>query len=140
MNLLEMIQDDQPVEKKLDSCFEYKIHLEGNVEYAKYFLDKAKEQMVKAQSELKQFEEYLETCLMASGKEELKGNHKKMKFRAPTYKVSITDIDALPDEFKKTKTEIVPDKITLKNLLKDGELIDGAEFVPGKKSVIWRNK
>jgi len=49
--------------------------------------------------------------------------------------VSITDENLLPDEYVRVKTEISPNKIALKNALKDGKEVPGAELVTGKTSL-----
>ena len=43
--------------------------------------------------------------------------------------VDVTDLDKLPDEYKKTKTEVSADKTEIAKAIKDGKTIDGAEIV-----------
>lgn len=43
--------------------------------------------------------------------------------------VNITDIDSVPKEYIKTKTEVLADKTNIKKAIKAGQYIDGAELV-----------
>ena len=59
-----------------------------------------------------------------------------IKRRKPQQVVSIINEDALSREFKKAVTTISPDKKLIKEYLKRGEAISGAELVDGKESLI----
>lgn len=50
--------------------------------------------------------------------------------------VTVFDLDALPDAFKRVKTTLAPDKVALKNALKSGEVIPGAALEDRKSVVI----
>ena len=43
--------------------------------------------------------------------------------------VAILDVDAIPDEFKVTKTTVAPDKTAIKEAIKNGVSVGGAELV-----------
>ena len=43
--------------------------------------------------------------------------------------VNITDIDSVPKEYIKIKTEVSADKTNIKKAIKTGQYIDGAELV-----------
>lgn len=50
-----------------------------------------------------------------------------------TQVVDVTDIDKVPEEFKKVKTEVSVDKLKVRNALKNGaESIEGIEMVDNK--------
>lgn len=46
--------------------------------------------------------------------------------------VEINDMNALPDEFKRTKIIIEPDKLAIKDAINQGERVKGAEIVEKK--------
>ena len=54
--------------------------------------------------------------------------HSKISYRKSD-SVEVTDIDKLPEEYIKTKIEKNPDKVAIKNAIKDGKEIKGATIV-----------
>ena len=54
--------------------------------------------------------------------------HSKISYRKSD-SVEVTDLNKLPEEYIKTKIEKNPDKIAIKNAIKDGKEIDGAKIV-----------
>ena len=54
--------------------------------------------------------------------------HSKISYRKSD-SVEVTDIDKLPEEYIKTKIEKNPDKVAIKNAIKDGKEINGAKIV-----------
>lgn len=55
----------------------------------------------------------------------------KLGYRNLPDTVEVLDVDKLPDAYVRIKKE--PDKVTLKKVLKDGELIPGAYLETGRK-------
>lgn len=51
-------------------------------------------------------------------------------------RVEVTDADKLPDDLKRTVTEIKPDKNAIKKRLKNGETVNGAELIESTNLVI----
>lgn len=62
---------------------------------------------------------------------EVKSPEVTLRFRKSS-SVEITDIDALPEQFLRTKTVVEPDKTAIKNALKAGEKIQGAQLVESR--------
>ena len=61
----------------------------------------------------------------------------KITIRKPQKIVSlVSDIDAIPAEYKKSVTTESVDKMAIKKALKAGELVSGAELIDGKTSLI----
>lgn len=54
--------------------------------------------------------------------------HSKISYRKSD-SVEVTDIDKLPEEYIKTKIEKNPDKVAIKNAIKNGKNINGAKIV-----------
>lgn len=71
-------------------------------------------------------------AMVRFGIEKVEGDHLTLSLRKSTA-VNVTDMDALPEEFKKVKITYSEDKIKIKNaILKDGEKVQGAELVERK--------
>lgn len=54
--------------------------------------------------------------------------HSKISYRKSD-SVEVFDIEKLPKEYIKTKIEENPDKVAIKNAIKDGKKIDGAKII-----------
>lgn len=54
--------------------------------------------------------------------------HSKISYRKSD-SVEVTDLETLPEEYIKTKIEKNPDKVAIKNAIKDGKEIKGAKIV-----------
>lgn len=72
-------------------------------------------------------------------------NADKTKFDVTTFKghvrkgsqsVNVLNADNIPAEYIETKVQQVPDKTAIKNALKAGEKVEGAELVTGESSLI----
>lgn len=62
---------------------------------------------------------------------EVKSPEVTLRFRKSS-SVEITDSEALPEQFLRTKTVVEPDKTAIKNALKAGETIQGAQLVESR--------
>lgn len=62
---------------------------------------------------------------------EVKSPEVTLRFRKSS-SVEITDSEALPEQFLRTKTVVEPDKTAIKNALKAGEKIQGAQLVESR--------
>ena len=138
-SLMDMVLEGAIEKDKVDNCYEYYVHLQSNVEYAKHFAEKGKEDFDRAEKELTQYQDRLIECLKGAGTE-IKGNHKVLKLRAATPKVQIDALENIPEQYKTIKTivKVDPDKKKLKELMGQGEIIDGVSLIDGKRSIIWR--
>lgn len=62
---------------------------------------------------------------------EVKSPEVTLRFRKSSL-VEITDSESLPEQFLRTKTVVEPDKTAIKNALKAGEKIQGAQLVESR--------
>ena len=62
---------------------------------------------------------------------EVKSPEVTLRFRKSS-SVEITDRESLPEQFLRTKTVVEPDKTAIKNALKAGEKIQGAQLVESR--------
>ena len=75
-------------------------------------------------------------CLMTKAMDslqytEVKSPEVTLRFRKSS-SVEITDSESLPEQFLRTKTVVEPDKAAIKNALKAGEKIQGAQLVESR--------
>ena len=75
-------------------------------------------------------------CLMTKAMDslqytEVKSPEVTLRFRKSS-SVEITDSESLPEQFLRTKTVVEPDKTAIKNALKAGEKIQGAQLVESR--------
>lgn len=69
----------------------------------------------------------LSAYMTITEKDKIKAGLFNLSFRK-SEAVIITDEEALPEEFVKTKTTTAPDKTAIKNAIKSGRTVDGAEI------------
>lgn len=55
-----------------------------------------------------------------------------------TEAVEIYDIDKVPEEYKRVKVEVIPDKKAIHKAINDGETVDGAALVINRNLVVRR--
>lgn len=90
------------------------------------------QERVRADSKRIEALKYLMTKAMDSLQyTEVKSPEVTLSFRKSS-SVEITDSDALPEQFLRTKTVVEPDKAAIKNALKAGEKIQGAQLVESR--------
>lgn len=80
----------------------------------------------KISSRMKKFDEYVEGCLIASGKDQLIGDTKKIKVNKRRDVVNIYDEKLIPFEYLTTKTETSVNKKEIMDALKKGIEVSGA--------------
>ncbi|MCF6776727.1 siphovirus Gp157 family protein [Thiotrichales bacterium 19X7-9] len=66
--------------------------------------------------------------------EKFKDTQIMVSYKKPLQKVQISDVDVLPDEFK--KISVLADKAKIKRQLLDGEIVLGAKLELGEPSVL----
>jgi chaperonin cofactor prefoldin len=70
----------------------------------------------------------LSQAMILNGMTEIKCDTLKASFRK-SESVEIIDFEKLPDNFKRTKIVMEADKIKIKEAIKNGEIVNGAEIV-----------
>jgi len=88
-------------------------------------LQERRKQLAKTQDMLK---DRLTGAMQEFGITEMKGKTIKLSFRK-SESVDVYNVDALPEEFKRTKVTVEPDKIAIKEALKNGEVVEGATLL-----------
>lgn len=91
-------------------------------------LTERKKQMQNIQARLK---DNIKNAMIEFGIEEIKGKTIKLSFKNSEV-VEIEDANVLDEKYKRTKIIIEPDKIAIKEALKNGEDVKGARIVNNK--------
>jgi hypothetical protein len=121
---------------KVDGCVMYFEQLNNQIAYIVEKQKEVAEYKKRLEKKAAKFEEYVNACLKMSGKELLQGEIHQIKKRKPSKVVSIVDENLIPAKYWKIPE--APPKLQLaelKNDLKKGEAIDGAQLVDGKESL-----
>lgn len=80
------------------------------------------------ENKVKNLKSYIQESMISTNKKKIKGNIFTLSIQKNAPSVNITDLDNIPDEYKKKEIVITPDKKAIKDLLKQGEIVEGAEL------------
>ena len=80
------------------------------------------------ENKIERLKEYLANSMLMAGQTKFESAKVALSFRRST-SVNILDLDAVPEEYRKVKTEISADKTAIGKLLKAGEQIAGTELI-----------
>lgn len=131
---LDSINDSREV--KLDNIANWIENNQADID----FLDKKIKQLQADKKSLvnrtKSLMEYMTTAIDDSGLKELKTENHILKPRNYRASVYISNEKDIPSEFVKFKAVETIDKKAIYELLKNGEIINGAELKPNRKTVI----
>lgn len=132
--LIESITNE--LQTKTDSCVSYLDMLADKVELADKKMKYFKEIKTSLEARESNLMEYIKTCMKMSDKSVLKGNLRSIKLRKPSQIINIINENDIPSKFKTITQKVNIDKKALKDVLKQGELIEGVELSEGKQSLI----
>lgn len=96
-------------------------------------LDKMKKSIKRRETSLV---DYLQFNMEKCGIEKIESPLFKIQFQKNPCSVQILNVDDIPNEYKRIKTEVLVDKVKIKNEIKVGVIIPGAELIQSKKLVI----
>lgn len=105
-------------------------NLEATVTARKAEVTKQKEMIEKETAQIERIKGYLIKSLNG---EKFKNERVSISYRSSTT-VNISDADALPLEYMRTKTTFEPDKTAIKNAIAEGKTVEGAEII-NKKTI-----
>ena len=120
---------------KVDAiCFAVR-RRKADIDFLKAEEKRLKQRRQAAEKRLQEFREYLCWVMEQGGLESLRGRKGAMWIRE-TASVEITDMDQLPAELVETKVQFSPRKPDIAKLLKDGQVVPGAELNSTKSLTI----
>lgn len=97
---------------------------------------KLNERAKATQNRIDNLKSYIIESMNTLDKKSMQAGVHALTVRAPSKSVNIIDAQKLPAEFVEYVTEVKPDKNLIKEKLKLGEQIEGAEMQVGKPSLI----
>ena len=136
-----MVRLGEALTAKTDNIVGFVKKQEDTIQAFANRIDELKTAQNKYLKGLDKFNEYVINCMKQRGVTEIKGQLTTIKMRKPTKIVEILNADNIPQEFIKTttKTTTSVDKTKVKNALKNGEEISGAQLSDGKISVKFQD-
>ncbi|MBB8430855.1 siphovirus Gp157 family protein [Escherichia coli] len=107
--------------------------------YAERLKEEAKslnERAAVIQNKIDSIKSYIASSLEMVGKKNIRAGIHQVTIRKPSEIVEIIDSSALPPEYVEFETTIKADKLAIKNQLKSGITIPGAQLSFGKPSLL----
>ena len=132
---LEAIDWQEQFEQKAEGYAHIIKNLEADVAMYKAEEESFKAKKQAAQKKLDYVKDNIMTAMNVTGQTEVKSGAMTLKVQKNRESVQV-DEDLLPKKYFAKKIELKPDKKTLKELLKAGKKIKGAELVRTEKLVI----
>lgn len=135
IDTLEAIDWQEQFEQKAEGYAHVIKNLEADVAMYKAEEESFKAKKQAAQKKLDYFTEKIMTAMTVTGQTEVRSGALTLKVQKNRESVQV-DEDLLPKKYFAKKIELKPDKNTLKELLKAGKKVKGAELIRTEKLVI----
>jgi cell division protein FtsB len=127
---LESINDT--IEAKADGYAKVIRNLEGNITALKAEIDRMTDRKKSIENNIERLKENLKNAMIETGKEKIKTDLFNIKVADNPYAVNVIDETLIPEEYFKVEITRKLDKVTLKDDMKNGQIIKGAELTRGK--------
>jgi hypothetical protein len=124
------------LQEKTDKCYFWLESKKSDLATMERFIEEAKLRKKALENSVERFENYIKSCLQASGQKELVGENVTFKLRAPSSSVLITDERLIPAKFTQVETKVTIKKAEIAKALKAGEIVRGAELLEGQPGLI----
>lgn len=131
---LDSINDSR--ETKLDNIANWIENNQADIDFLDKKIKQLREEKQALSNKNNSLMEYMTTAIDDSGLKELKTENHILKPRNYRASVYISDEKDIPSEYIEVKTEEKVNKAALYKALKNGEIINGAELKPNRKTVI----
>ena len=125
---------------KTDNCVGYVEFENSQIDLARKKISELQDFIRVKQNKLKRFEDYIRDCIERTGRSSFDGELHQIKLRKPAQKVIIKDQDKIPFEYIDVQEVVSVKKKEIKDALKHGEIIEGAELETGQAAVIFSLK
>lgn len=123
---------------KTDGLVSYVQKLQDDIEVAKAHIKRIQEWKKVRENTIERLKSYTAECMTKIDKKKVQGTLGEVAVRKPVKQVQVDDERLIPAEYLKVVTTV--DKVKLGKALKDGEEIEGARLMDGKKSVQFKMK
>ena len=123
LETLEMARDE-----KIENTGLYIKNLAADIEQLKNEENALKQRRQIKEHRIDRLKQYVSYSLQNAGQKKFETPRLSLSFRKTTA-VDIDDMDKLPEEYRRTKTEIRADKTAISKAIKNGVEVDGARLV-----------
>ena len=123
LETLEMARDE-----KIENTGLYIKNLAADIEQLKNEENALKQRRQIKEHRIDRLKQYVSYSLQNAGHKKFETPRLSLSFRKTTA-VDIDDMDKLPEEYRRTKTEIRADKTAISKAIKNGVEVDGARLV-----------
>jgi hypothetical protein len=127
---LESINDT--IELKADGYARIIRNLEGNVTALKTEIDRLTDRKKSIENSIDRLKENLKQAMIQTGKEKIKTDLFSISVANNPVAVSVINEDLIPRTYFNVKEIVTLDKVRIKDLLKNGQVIAGVELTQGK--------
>lgn len=127
---LESIND--AIEIKADGYARIIKNLEGSVTALKAEIDRMTDRKKSIENNIERLKENLKNAMIATGKEKIKTDLFNVTVVNNPVAVNVIDEKLIPEEYFKVEIIRKLDKLSLRDAIKNGEEIQGAELMQGK--------
>lgn len=125
-----------PLQEKATNIAKYIHHLEITQKAIDDEISRLQHMKKSLENREENMKNYLETNMKKCGISKIESTLFKIQFQKCPVHVDVINSDEIPDEYKIVKTEIVIDKIKIKNEAKLGVVIPGVQLIQDEKLVI----
>lgn len=129
---LESISDT--IDVKADGYVRIVRNLEGNVNTLKTEIERLSSRKKHMENNIDRLRESLKNAMIETGKEKIKTELFNIRVGKETESIEVIDQSLLPKDCVRTKVE--PDKIAIKDALKNGQAIQGIKIIKKRGIVI----
>lgn len=126
------------LKNKADSVAAYARKLEADIETAKSELDRIKRIFDQRKRRAEKYNKYVLMCMDIMQESFVEGETSKISVRKPSKVVTIVDEKKIPLKYLIEQTTVKVDKLSIKEMLKNGHEIEGAKLQDGKRSVTFK--
>ena len=132
LNAMQLDELEMARDEKVENCCLFIKNLLSDAEAYKREKESFAEKQRRAERKAESLKNYVQYCLNG---EKYKSDRVTVSYRK-SESVDISDADRIPEEYVRTITEIKPDKKLIKEAIKRGEKIDGADLVEKQNMII----
>ena len=134
--LIETVMNE--LKTKTDSVASYARKLKSDIEVAKTELDRIKNILEQRKNKAEKFNDYVLMCMDIMQESSIEGETSKLTIRKPSKVINIYDESKIPTQYLIEQTTVKVDKLSIKEMLKNGHEISGAKLEDGKRSVTFK--
>lgn len=131
--LQKMVAQESDWDKKAVNVAKYLQYVKQQQEVIKAEIDRLDKKSKQMQSQYNNLHDLLLFQMQSFGKTEIKDPILSIKVRDNPFSLFIQDESVIPEKYKKEKVTVTVDKTAIRNAIKNGEDIDGADLISSQR-------